>query len=151
MESAPSHRERLVPPWWLLLVLLLIVPAALLVFLPVDARVGIAVALVLYGGVVLALWLGAPVVELRDGVLRTGRARIGVDDLGTPQALEGDAAKAALRAGWDPADHHLVSPWTRALVRVPVTDESDPTPAWVVSTRRPEALAAAIASAQQRR
>lgn len=151
MESAPSHRERLVPPWWLLLVLLLIWPAALLVFLPVDARVGIAVAAALYGSIALALWLGAPVVELRDGVLRAGRARIGVADLGTAQALDGAAAKAALRSEWDPADHHVVSPWTRALVRVPVTDESDPTPAWLVSTRRPEALAAAIAAAQRQR
>jgi len=87
---------------------------------------------------------------VRDGVLRAGRARIGVADLGSPDALQGDDARAALRAGWDPADHHVVSPWTRGLVRVSVTDASDPTPAWVVSTRRPEQLAAAIAAAQAR-
>ncbi|MCH1883019.1 DUF3093 family protein [Agrococcus sp. ARC_14] len=150
MDSAPSYRERLVPPWWLLLVLLLVVPASLLVFLPVSIEVGIVVAIVLYAGIALVLWLTAPVVELRDGHLRAGRARIGVGFLGTADALEGAAARAALRSGWDPADHHVISPWTRAVVRVPVTDEADSTPAWVISSRRAGELAAAIAAAQQR-
>lgn len=150
MESAPSYRERLVPPWWLLLVLLLIVPASLLVFLPVDIRVGIGVAAVLYSAITLALWLGAPTVELRDGQLRAGRARIGVDDLGPAAPLEGGEAKAAMRASWNPADHHVISPWTKALVRVPVIDPTDATPAWIVSSRRPRALAAAITAAQSR-
>lgn len=149
MNTAPSHRERLVPPWWMLLVLLLIVPAALLVSLPIDIALGVVVAVILYSGSVLALWLGAPVVELRDGVLRAGRARIHVSDLGTVDALEGGEAKAAMRTGWDPADHHVISPWTRSLVRARVDDPSDATPSWVISTRRPQALAAAIATAQR--
>ncbi|WP_413319782.1 DUF3093 domain-containing protein [Agrococcus sp. 1P02AA] len=148
MESAPSHRERLVPSWWLPLVLLLLVPASLLVFLPVGMEVGVGVAAVLYAAIMLALWFGAPVVELRDGVLRAGRARIGVDDLGEADALEGAAARTAMRSGWDPAAHHVISPWTTSLVRVPVTDAADPTPSWVVSTRRPRQLAAAISAAQ---
>ncbi|WP_072313642.1 DUF3093 domain-containing protein [Agrococcus sp. Marseille-P2731] len=149
MESAPSHRERLVPSWWLPLVLLLIVPASLLVFLPVGIEIGIGVAAALYAVIMLALWLGAPVIELRDGVLRAGRARIGVEHLGTADALEGVEARTAMRSGWDPAAHHVISPWIKSLVRVPVADEADPTPTWVVSTRRPQALAAAITAAQR--
>jgi hypothetical protein len=150
MDPAPSYRERLVPPWWLPVVLLLIVPATLLVFLPVSIGVGIAVAIVLYVGIVGALLAGAPVVEVRAGELRAGRAHIAVDDLGAADALEDDEARRALRSGWDPADHHVISPWTRSVVRVAVTDEQDPTPAWVVSTRRPRELAAAITAAQRR-
>lgn len=148
MDSAPAHRERLVPPWWMLLVLLLIVPAALLVFLPVSIEAGIVVAVVLYTAVVLGLWLGAPIVELREGQLRAGRARIDVAHLGSADVLHGPAAKSALRGGWNPADHHVVSPWTTSLVRVQVEDVEDPTPAWVISTRKPEQLVVAIATAQ---
>lgn len=151
MESAPSHRERLVPPWWMFAVLLLIVPAALLVFLPVSIVTGMIVAIGLYTAIALALWLGAPSIELRDGQLRAGRARISVHELGTADALLGSEAKVALRSGWDPSDHHVVSPWTAALVRVPVIDEEDPTPAWVMSTRRPERLVAAIEAMQNSR
>ncbi|MEV7527509.1 DUF3093 domain-containing protein [Agrococcus sediminis] len=146
--ASSSYRERLTPPWWLPLLLLLIVPAALLVFLPVDLGVGVGVAAVLYLGIVTALWVGAPVVEVRDGMLHAGRARIATALLGAPEALRGDEARAAMRAEWDPASHHVISPWTRGLVRVAVDDESDPTPSWVMSSRRPERLAAAIDAAR---
>ncbi|MGM1030036.1 MAG: DUF3093 domain-containing protein [Actinomycetota bacterium] len=148
MNPAPSYRERLVPPWWMLLVLLLIVPAALLVFLPVDILVGAAVAIGLYSVIVAVLWLGAPVVEVQDGTLRAGRARIDVAHLGATDALRGPDATAALRADWNPSDHHVISPWTKAVVRVAVEDPSDPTGAWVISSRRPELLAAAIGDAR---
>jgi hypothetical protein len=148
METAPSYRERLVPPWWMLLVLLLIVPAVLLVFLPVNAQVGTALAIGLYLAVVAILWLGAPVVEVRDGVLRAGRARIEVLHLATAEPKLGDAARAEMRSDWDPDAHHVISPWTRSLVRAAVVDPSDPTPAWLVSSRRPERLAAAIEAAR---
>ncbi len=148
MNPAPSYRERLTPPWWMLLLLLLIVPASLLVFLPVDIGVGAAVAIGLYAAIVAALWLGAPVVEVQDGVLRAGRARIDAVHLGAADALEGADATAAMRAGWDPTDHHVISPWTKSLVRVAVEDETDPTGAWVISSRRPQRLAAAIQDAR---
>lgn len=148
MNPAPSYRERLVPPPWMLLVLLLIVPAALLVFLPVDIRVGIAVAIGLYSIVVAVLWLGAPVVEVHSGMLRAGRARIDVAHLRDADALRGADASAALRADWDPTDHHVISPWAKSIVRVAVADADDPTGAWVISSRRPERLAAAIREAR---
>lgn len=148
METAPSYRERLLPPWWLLLLLLLIVPAVLLVFLPVDAQLGVALAIGMYVAVVALLWLGAPVVEVREGMLRAGRARIEVAHLGTAVPKSGDAARAEMRSDWDPDAHHVISPWTRSLVTAEVVDPQDPTPAWVVSSRRPERLAAAIEAAR---
>ncbi|MFA4841538.1 MAG: DUF3093 domain-containing protein [Agrococcus sp.] len=148
MNPAPSYRERLAPPWWMLLLLLLIAPAALLVFLPIDIGVGIAVAVGLYAIIVAALWLSAPVVQVQDGVLRAGRARIDAVHLGAADALEGAEATAAMRAGWDPTDHHVTSPWMKSLVRVAVVDPADPTGAWVISSRRPQRLAAAIEDAR---
>jgi hypothetical protein len=148
MNPAAPYRERLAPPWWMLLLLLLIAPASLLVFLPVSIVAGIGVAVGLYAAIVAALWLGAPVVEVQDGVLRAGRARIDVAHLGAADALEGAKATAAMRAGWDPTDHHVISPWTKSLVRVAVDDPSDPTGAWIISSRRPQRLAAAISDAR---
>ncbi len=149
MTPAPSFRERLVPPWWIpIVLLLLVVPAVLLVFLPIDITVGIAVAIGLYAGVLALLWVAAPVVEVQGGVLRAGRARIDVVHLGTAHALEGAEATAAMRGGWDPTDHHVISPWTRAVVRARVDDPTDSTGAWLVSSRRPQRLAAAIEAAR---
>ena len=148
MTPALPYHERLAPPWWMLLLLLLIVPTSLLVFLPIDIGVGIAVAIGLYALIAAALWLGAPVVAVQDGVLRAGRARIEAVHLGAADALQGADATAAMRAGWDPTDHHVISPWTKSLVRVAVEDPADPTGAWVISSRRPQRLAAAIQEAR---
>jgi hypothetical protein len=148
METAPSYRERLTPPWWMLLLLLLIAPASLLVFLPINLQVGIGVAIAIYAAAVALLWLGAPVVAVQGGQLRAGRARIDVRHLGTAHALLGAEAQEAMRAGWDPAAHHVISPWTRSLVRATVEDPADPTTAWVISSRSPEALARAIEAAR---
>lgn len=148
METAPSYRERLTPPWWMLLLLMLIAPASLLVFLPINPQVGVGVAIALYAGAVALLWLGAPVVAVQDGQLRAGRACIDIRHLGTARPLLGDDAREAMRAGWDPAAHHVVSPWTRSLVRASVDDPEDPTTAWLISSRRPEALVTAIEEAR---
>jgi hypothetical protein len=40
--------------------------------------------------------------------------------------------------------------WARTAVRVEVLDPADPTPYWLVSTRRPDELAAAIAAGRTR-
>lgn len=148
MASPTSYRERLAPPLWLLVVLLLIVPAVLAVFLPISLAWGAVVAVAVYALVVAILWLSSPVVEVADGSLRAGRARIEVVHLGAAEPLEADAAREAMRTGWDAAAHHVTVPWTRALVRASVVDEADPTTAWLVSTRRPAALAAAIEAAR---
>ena len=148
MDASPSYRERLVPSWWMYVALLLVVPALLLVFLPIDRTLGAIAAGVLYLGAVLALWLGAPRVEVAGGTLRAGRATIDASLLGEPEALAGPEARLAMGRGWEASAHHITVPWTRGLVRVPVLDEADPTTAWVMSSRRPAALANAIRAAR---
>jgi len=142
------HRERLLPPIWLFAVCLLVVPAAVLVFLPIDPVWGWIVAIVLYLGIAGGLVVAAPVVEVDGTTLHAGRARIPLEALGEPVALDARQSYVALHAEWDARAYHSTVPWTRRLVRVPVVDGSDPTTAWVVSTRRPEALVAAIRDAR---
>jgi hypothetical protein len=38
----------------------------------------------------------------------------------------------------------VLRPWVDGVVRVALTDPADPAPYWLVSTRRPEVLAAAL-------
>jgi len=142
------HRERLLPPVWLFAVCLLVVPAAVLVFLPIDPVWGWIVAIVLYLGIAGALVVAAPVVAVDDATLSAGRARIPLAALGEPQVLDRAGSYALLHADWDARAFHSTVPWAPLLVRIPVVDDADPTSAWVLSTRRPEALAAAIRDAR---
>lgn len=127
---------------------LLVVPAAVLVFLPIDPVWGWIVAVVLYLGVAAALVIAAPSVSVTDDTLAAGRARIPIAALGEPEVLDADASYLALHAGWDGRAYQSTVPWVRLLVRVPVVDDADPTTAWVLSSRRPEELAAAIRDAR---
>jgi hypothetical protein len=108
----------------------------------VVAWAATAVLLLLMGG--LFLGYGAPRIEVGDGWLRAGRARIAGEFVGEVVPL--DAADTRRVAGRD-ADvraHLLLRPYLKRSVRVAVRDDRDPTPYWLLSTRDPDRLAAAI-------
>ena len=140
------YRERLWPAWWVFLATALVIPASLLVFLPISAIAGYVSAVVLYGGIVAVLLATAPVIEVTDAELRVGRARIERTFLGTATAHEGADAFAERGTRLDARAWLKLRGWIPGVVRVPLTDPADPTPYWLVSTRRPEELAAALTS-----
>ena len=118
--------------------------------LPVDAvaaAVAVGVAFVL--GVVLVV-LGATTVAVRDGELRVGRAHIPVELLGPGRTLDRSGVRAAVGPGSDARAFVCLRAWLPGAVQLPVIDPDDPTPTWLVSTRRPEALLAAVSGAQWR-
>jgi len=142
----PLHEERLSVPlrWWvqgtmlvaaLWLTMVVALPAVFAWAAPVLALGGLAAALTSFG---------SPRLVVTGHDLRCGRARIEARHLGTPEAL--DAAQTRRAAGPD-ADARafvLMRPYVRRAVRVPITDPADPAPYWLVSSRRPDRLAAAI-------
>ena len=81
---------------------------------------------------------------MTDRTLRAGRARIGRADLGAVEVL--DAARMAeLRGrGIDARAYHCQRGWLPTGVKVDVRDAADPTPYWLISSRRPAALASAL-------
>jgi hypothetical protein len=83
-----------------------------------------------------------------QGRLSAGRARIPVEYLGEPVALTAQEARDARGRDADPRSCMLVRGGIGGIVVVPVEDPDDPTPAWIVSTRTPDRLAAALRRAQ---
>lgn len=140
----PDYRERLWPTPWIYVSSLLFVPASILVLAPVSLPAGIVTGVVMYVAVVGSLSLTAPVIEVADGRLRAGRAEIPLAQTGEAYAAEGDAARVERGTGLDARAFLVIRGWVRHVVRVPVADPADPTPYWLVSSRRPNELAAAI-------
>ncbi|GEK19741.1 DUF3093 domain-containing protein [Cellulomonas xylanilytica] len=142
--AVPTYAERLWlgPLGWMLLVVFAAMMAV--AFVPLDPRVAVlvGVGVVVVGVVVLAAL--APRVEVRDGVFRAGGAHIPVDLLGAAVPLDADETRAELGPRLDARAHVCLRGWIHSAVRVEVRDPQDPTPYWVVSTRRPAALAAAL-------
>jgi len=145
--GSPAYSERLWPgalAWVLLVVLAGMLGIALV---PVDGRVGagVAVLAVVVGAVVLLRT--APHVEVAGGMLRAGTARIPLVVLDAPRALDVEETRAELGPRLDARAHLCHRGWVRTAVRVDVRDPHDPTPYWIVSTRRPDDLASAIRDA----
>lgn len=140
----PVYREKLWPTPWIYIVSLLLVPSSILVLAPVSMPAGIVTGIVLYLAVVGALSFTAPIVEVRDGRLRAGRAEIDLAHTGEAVAAEDAAARAERGTGLDARAFLVIRGWVQPIVRIPIVDPADPTPYWLVSSRRPKELAAAI-------
>ncbi|HSV39156.1 MAG TPA: DUF3093 domain-containing protein [Nocardioidaceae bacterium] len=149
MTTSTSYDERLGVPlrWWALATMFLAsVLLAFLVALPAPVAFG-TVGLMVAGVVALFLGYGAAQVSVRDGELLAGAARIPVELLADPVALDDDATKRAMGVDANARAYLLVRPYLRRSVKVTVIDPDDPTPYWLVSTRHPRTLAAAVADA----
>jgi DUF3093 family protein len=83
-------------------------------------------------------------VRIADGELRVGDAHVPLAHLGEVQVIDAKDKRRVLGPRLDPTAHVLHRGWVGPLVRVRITDEDDPTPYWVFSTRRPEEVAALL-------
>jgi hypothetical protein len=147
---AAMYDERLGVPlrWWALATMFL---ASLLIAFLVATPLWLALVA---SGVLVALTVGVLVgygaarVTVHDGVLSAGRARISVRHLGEAIALDAESTRRLAGRDADARAFLLLRPYLSRAVRVRLTDPDDPTPYWLLSTRRPERLAAALSEAR---
>ncbi len=145
-QLVPAYRERLGVPlrWWVQgTMLVATLWLALIVAVPGPVAWGVAGgALLLMAGALR--WYGDAVVEVRDGELRAGRAHIAATHLGTAESLDAGQTRRAAGVEADARAFLVLRPYLKRAVRVEITDPADPAPYWLVGTRRPDDLAAAI-------
>ncbi|WP_405058234.1 DUF3093 domain-containing protein [Kribbella sp. NBC_01505] len=140
------YREKLSVPlsWWI------ISAAAVVTLFGITAVPAGLPAGIIVGGITLAVLLtiliryGGARVEVDADRLRAGRAVIERAHLGPVEALTGEAARNAFGRDCDPKAYLLLRSYAPGAVRVAITDPGDPTPYWVLATRNPERLAAAL-------
>lgn len=142
----PRHHERLTVPWWSWLAAL-----ALTALVSAEVRLGApGVATLVPYAVLLPLagvalgWLGRAVVTVSDGELRVDDAKLPVRFVGSVTVLDATARRDVLGPYAEPYAFVVQRPWIAGAVQVHLDDPADPTPYWVVSSRRPAELAAAI-------
>ncbi|WP_019136986.1 DUF3093 domain-containing protein [Cellulomonas massiliensis] len=143
-DAAPAFAERLWPGpggWVLVGAVVVMVTVVLVPLGSVAAVLGLLTgALLAAVGVVLL----TPRVEVRSGELLAGPAHVPLELLGEARVLAGEELRHALGPGLDARAYLCLRGWVRTAVRVELCDPQDPTPYWVVSTRRPEQLVAAL-------
>jgi hypothetical protein len=152
VTTEPTYRETLRVPlrWWALLTMFLAsVLLAFLVATPLWLALLVTAVMALVG-VAGFVSYGAARVAVDAGRLRAGRAEIPVSLLGRAVALDAAASRRAAGVDADARAYLLLRPYVKGAVRVPVADPADPTPYWLVSSRRPERLVAALEGAAGR-
>ena len=140
------YHERLRVPlsWWL-------VGLATAVLLATEVVAGwawplaVAIYVVLVGGLAAMLlnWSRLS-VDVGAGELRAGRARLPLAAAGEVTALDEAQTRSLRGPRGDPAAFMLIRPYLRQAVYVEVTSSESNVPYWLVCTRRPAELAAAI-------
>jgi len=140
------YRERLWAPPALYLATALVIPASLLVFLPINETVGVSVAIGMELGVLVLLWLLAPIVEVTEDEFRAGRAHLPRTAVGAVAAFDGRAATVQRGPELDARAWTLFRGYVHGVVKVEVADAQDPTPYWLVSVRHPDQVVAALQS-----
>lgn len=143
-----DYSERLWPAVSLFIVLLLLLPSVTLMLWPIASAIAIPASIVVYALVAGSLALMSPSLIVRDGQLRAGSARIPVSMLGETTKLNDAELRRIIGPGADARAYLLVRGYIHQGVRVEVTDPADPAPYWVLTTRRPNELVAAIEAAR---
>ncbi|MCG2800559.1 MAG: DUF3093 domain-containing protein [Cellulomonas sp.] len=147
MTTAPAHDERLWigPVGWFAVVLAAVSLGA--AFAPLNRGLGLAIgagSLIVISLVVVATTAR---VQVDGGTMRAGRAQIPVRLLAAPRVLDGPGLATELGPALDARSYACLRSWVRSAVRVDLDDPQDPTPYWIVSTRHPQALVAALLAA----
>jgi hypothetical protein len=141
-----TYTEQLRAPaaWWLLGMFSAFIFAST-AWAGFSLIVAIASYVVFCGGcaVVLLYW-GRTTIEVRDGELRAGSVTLPLAQAGRVAALDEAQARELRGPRADPSAYMLIRPFLKLAVYIEVTGEHQDRPYWLIGTRRPAELAAAI-------
>jgi hypothetical protein len=145
------YRERLWVSWWWWppgLGLAALMAATVTQAAP-ELPVWLPYAVLTAVAAVVLLWLGRFEVRVvgtgpDDTELWVGDAHLPVSVISRMAEVPASAKSAALGRQLDPAAYVVHRPWVGPMVLVVLDDPDDPTPYWLVSTRHPDRVLAAL-------
>jgi hypothetical protein len=140
------YRERLYAPplWWVVGMITMLMFGAI-VWTGFDLAITAAVfaALIAITAAFLLNW-GRVTIEVTPGELRAGPTTLPLAMAGEVRALDESQTRILRGPRADPSAYMLIRPYLRYAVYIEVTGEDPASPYWLVETRHPAELAAAI-------
>lgn len=113
---------------------------------PTAGAATFAVTWLIMAGLLIRL---TPVVEVGPELFVAGGARIPLHLLGAAESLDAGQMRVAGGPELDARAYLLLRGWIGSGVRVHLDDPEDPTPYWLISSRRPDQLVAALEQARR--
>jgi Protein of unknown function (DUF3093) len=146
VAQTPRYTERLTVAWWLWLPAVALVGLlALEVYLIGPGLSTWVPYLVLLPFATVVLWrLGRIRVAVQDDELLVDDARLPLRFVADAKVLDPAAKRDLLGPYAEPYAFIIQRPWIPRAVQVHLNDPADPTPYWIVSSRHPDELVAAL-------
>lgn len=143
-----NYRERLTAPvsWWLAAIGFALVWGWVFWVVTTWPITITVTALLSLGGCYLVWRYGSVLIAVDANGLRVGQAHLEPQFIGEATSLNRAAYRARLSTGADARAYLMTRPYLDHGVEVAVDDPTDPAPYWLISSRNPEALAAALVS-----
>jgi hypothetical protein len=137
-----DYRERLRTPWWWYPVALGVAAILAAEFHIADESLTdwIPYCTLLPFSVAIVWWLGRSELRVSDGELRVRGAHVPLRYISGATSLDARTMRRLVGRDGDPAAFVSIRPWIGPGVQILLDDADDPTPYWVVSTRRPRQL-----------
>ena len=145
-----SYRERLfAPPLWWVVGMITMLTFGAIFWTGFDLLITIAVfgTLIVVTAAFLLNW-GRAVIEVTAGELQAGDATLPLAMAGEVRALDEAQTRALLGPRADPSARTLIRPYLRYAVYIEVKGADPASPYWLIETRHPAELAAAIESSR---
>ena len=139
-----EYRELVTPRWTSFLPLTLILPTFWLTFAPINAPVGLVSGLFV---TVLAIGLmvaNSPKITVSGSQLKVGKAQIDAKFIGSCEEIAYAPRFAQRVPNLNPKAYLRLQNSRRGLLKLEVLDKNDPTPYWLISTKNPKLLLAAL-------
>jgi hypothetical protein len=149
VQGTVKYSERLYLPWWSYPLPML--GAALIgaeintSYTAIPFWVPYVVLLPLMA--ILLLTMGRSRIRVTGGdepELWVGDAHLPLRYVGEVEIIDRERKRKALGPEGDPAAYSMHRGWVGPVLRVGLTDPSDPTPYWLFSTRKPQVVAALL-------
>lgn len=142
----PVYRERLWPTFWVAASFFPLVPALILVSAPFNVWIGVGAAVIVYAAILISVYGRPTNIEVTTSSFIYGNAMVETEFIGSVSAFSGEAARNQRGLELDARAWTKFRAFMDGVVKIEITDPSDPTPYWLVATRRPEKLAEALRS-----
>ena len=138
------YREVIRPPLWLMaLYASLFGSCVFAIWASLDARATLVSALLSFFAL-LWIWWKSPLHISVDDQLRVGPAHIDLRYIKSVELLDESAMRRTRTRDADPAAFLAIRFWSPAGIKVVLDDPRDPTPYWLITTRKGSELQRAL-------
>lgn len=138
------YEERVLPNLGTFGAVAVLIPAVALVSEPFDFRIGLVIGPLIVLGIWAALYFLSPVIRVRKQFLSVGTATIPRALLGKISEIPKEQIFHERGPALDPASYKVFQGTVKTAIKIVIKDPEDPTPYWIISTRKPTELATVL-------